>query len=407
MVRLSSSEKNKIYARSIDLNILGDNSYLIDGIKATKKTFVAVFNQLHQDLTPDERNRVMNIHVTSAQEISDKETWFIYNSLLDYGFHRIVTPTQEVNRSKGNTPFAIKSRTPLQQKPTKKQIEAYNAWAKSINQQMAKAKANSDVNAYPIVKVKTVKKYKAIYNSMTDAQKKASEPWPSFPPPPPPPPPAPERPTVIEIAEYDVWAKKLNTAMAKAEESNDYADLIVKQNEVKKYKAIYDMMTEAQKKVAEQWPSFPPPPPPPPAPKNTKSIEIREVPPPPPPPVPKKSLTYEMEDGEVIEVVEVPETKTMEENIIIFINGKALQDNTTQLTTEAIKKLKLTLSKGQVSRFKLKIPGVKTDIITGNSITKTSISNLNKVTTGDVITLFDIKDDQNAQLPPIIIEILD
>lgn len=58
--------------------------------------------------------------------------------------------------------------------------------------------------------------------------------------------------------------------MAKAEASNNYTNLIVKQNEVKKHKAIYDMMTEAQKKVAEPWPSFPPPPPPPPIPENSK-----------------------------------------------------------------------------------------------------------------------------------------
>lgn len=104
-------------ARSIELKILNNNSYLIDGIKATKNTFVNVFNQLHQDITTEVRNNIMNIHVTSAKEISNKEVWFIYNSLQDYGFYRIVTPNQEINRAKGNTPFAIESSFLAQEKP--------------------------------------------------------------------------------------------------------------------------------------------------------------------------------------------------------------------------------------------------------------------------------------------------
>jgi beta-lactamase regulating signal transducer with metallopeptidase domain len=75
-----------------------------------------------------------------------------------------------------------------QEKATAKQVAAYNHWAKSINEQMAKAKASNGVNTYPIVKVKEVKKYKAIYDIMTIEQRKDSEVWPSFPPPPPPPP---------------------------------------------------------------------------------------------------------------------------------------------------------------------------------------------------------------------------
>jgi hypothetical protein len=113
-----------------------------------------------------------------------------------------------------------------------------------------------------------------------------------------------------------------------------------------------------------------------------------------------------MDNGEVIEVVEVPEFKTTDETIVMFINGRAVQNNSIQLTIDAIKSLKLTLSKGKVSRFKLKIPGVKTDVINGNTISKISIGNLNKVSDGDVITIFDIKDDNNTKLPPVIITVL-
>ncbi|MFP4844947.1 M56 family metallopeptidase [Winogradskyella sp. PE311] len=153
---------------------------------------------------------------------------------------------------------------PAPERATVIEIAEYDVWAKKMNAAIKKAESGNNKSYYPRIKKEDYDKYNNIYsNLMTEAHRETAEPWPNIPPPPPPSPEAPERATVIEIAEYDVWAKKLNTAMAKAKESNDYTNLIVKQNDVKKHKAIYDKMTEAQKKVAEQWPSFPPPPPPP------------------------------------------------------------------------------------------------------------------------------------------------
>ena len=86
-----------------------NGTYEVDGIKANKSTFASVINQLHQDITPELRNKIMNIHLSSLNDISNKEVWFIYNSVLDYGFHRIVTANQEIIRRKGNKPFAIGS----------------------------------------------------------------------------------------------------------------------------------------------------------------------------------------------------------------------------------------------------------------------------------------------------------
>jgi YHS domain-containing protein len=104
--------------------------------------------------------------------------------------------TEMLTQKDANGKYVVKLSSPkikkIQEKATAKQVAAYNTWAKSINQQMAKAKANNDVNAYPIVKVKEVNTYKAIYNIMTEAQKKTSEPWPNSPPPPPSPPKAPK-----------------------------------------------------------------------------------------------------------------------------------------------------------------------------------------------------------------------
>ncbi|WP_282041553.1 M56 family metallopeptidase [Winogradskyella flava] len=193
VVKLSSSENKTLYARSIELKVLNNNVYLIDGIKATKKTFIEVFNQLHQDITFEERNKIMNIHVSSSHTISDKETWFIYNSLQDYGFYRIVTPNQEINRVKGNTPFAIESHISKQQSATKKQIAAYNKLAKYYNSMIEEG---GNIR----IQMKDVEKMKYIYGLMSDKQKKSAEPFPDFPKPPPPPEPA----TIQVIEEQDI-----------------------------------------------------------------------------------------------------------------------------------------------------------------------------------------------------------
>ncbi len=208
MVKLSSSTKNNHYARSIELKILNHNSYLIDGIKATKKTFINVFNQLHQDITPEVRNKIMNIHVSSSRGISNKEVWFIYNSLQDYGFYRIVTPAQEINRAKGNTPFAIENISSTQQKATKQQIAAYNKLAKYYNSMIEEG---GNIR----IQMKDVERMKYIYGLMSDEQRKNAEPFPNFPKPPPPPPapeepkykvkevkpPSPPKPVAIEVIE--------------------------------------------------------------------------------------------------------------------------------------------------------------------------------------------------------------
>ena len=167
-------------------------------------------------------------------------------------------------------------------KATAKQVAEYNAWAKSINAQMAKAKVNNDINEYPIVKIKLVNKYKAIYKIMSEAQKKASEPWPSFPPPPPPapkvkkgeksnippPPPPPAKATPKQLAEYNTLAKKYN--------AQPINERVVKLKDLKKLEYVYGKMSLKQKENAQPFPECPPPPPSPVVQKGEKS----HIPPP-------------------------------------------------------------------------------------------------------------------------------
>ncbi|WP_299120281.1 M56 family metallopeptidase [uncultured Winogradskyella sp.] len=306
MVKLSSSEKNKIYARSIDLKILNDNSYLIDGITATKRTFVDTFNQLHQDITAETRNKIMNVHVSSTREISKKETWFIYNSLQDYGFYRIVTPNQEINRAKGNTPFATESSFSTQQKATKKQITEYNAWAKKMNMAIRKAETSGN---YPIIKKKDYDKYYNIYrNLMSETQRENAEAWPNIPPPPPPPsapepkvnkreeklPPPPPPPTTIKEAQYKRDKRKTLNEIIKETPKGVESGYELLENGESHYFTVYKgkktyynkdgFITNKKGKIL--------PPPPPSAPKPKIDNDNEDLPPPPPPPAPESTLDF-------------------------------------------------------------------------------------------------------------------
>lgn len=263
----SSLSSDTIYARSINLKILDNNSYSIDGIKATKKTFVNVFNQLHQDITPRIRKKILNIHVSSSKDISNEEVWFIYNSLQDYGFYRIVTANQEINTAKGNTPFAIEkikgeSNTndyqhypippPIPENATpeerKKMQRAINEFEKKYKRKIYTVKTNETDE---------------LINFIADDQ--VYEPNKTQ-----------QQPTAKQIAAYNTWAKKINTELKKASKGK-VSYPIVKQKEINAYKAIYNAMSQQQKKKAEPFPNFPPPPPPPPAPEAPKHKGVAEV----------------------------------------------------------------------------------------------------------------------------------
>ncbi len=284
LVKLSKPQKNHVYARSIELKILDNDSYVIDGIKATKKTFMSAFNQIHQDITPEVRNKIMNIHVSSATEISNKEVWFIYNSLQAYGFYRIVTPNQIINRAKGNTPFAIVNRVSAQEKATKEQISTYNKIARHYNDMIA---SGGNIR----IQMKDVEKLKYIYGLMSETQRKNAEPFPDFPEPPPAPsvpeppkvkvkevkaikPPQPPKPVKIKaisrVDEAEVPAKALS-----AEEKKQL------KRRAKVYKEKYP---EKAKKLKMKT-------------KDGEVVEVEEIeipkaelaqvpPPPPPPPTP-------------------------------------------------------------------------------------------------------------------------
>ena len=102
-----SFENSNLTARSLEIEILANGTYLVDGNPATKRTLASVANNYHQDITYADRNSILNIHITKPEIAPREEVQFIFDALWDYGFHRLVSGEQEVVRSKGNTPLAI------------------------------------------------------------------------------------------------------------------------------------------------------------------------------------------------------------------------------------------------------------------------------------------------------------
>lgn len=151
-------------ARSLNIEILGNGNYLVEEIKVDKDNLVEIVNKFNSDINTEIRNNILNIHLTSSRDIPNSEVWFVYNSLLDYGFYRIVAPNQEVIREKGNTPFAIEN-----DYPEKQEIEKYNALA-------------TKYNAIPIEKRKIplndLKTLETIYSKMSEVQKTEAQPFP-------------------------------------------------------------------------------------------------------------------------------------------------------------------------------------------------------------------------------------
>ncbi|EDM45129.1 hypothetical protein SCB49_03374 [unidentified eubacterium SCB49] len=103
-------ELNKnLTARSISIKIIDKDFLLVENIKTTKKNLYATLGSLNADITKEQRDRIINIHVSADDDISYKDLLYIQKVAIVYGYHRIVTPKEEIIRSKGNVPMAPES----------------------------------------------------------------------------------------------------------------------------------------------------------------------------------------------------------------------------------------------------------------------------------------------------------
>ncbi len=162
-------------ARSMEIHVLPNNQYVVDGKQIAKKALKQFVYKLHQDITPEIRNNILNIHVSAEETLSNEETWFLFNTLKEYGFYRMVTPTQEIVKGKGNTPFAPDKADNQDKGATRDEMKEYNSLAKKYNE-MPKNEMR--------IKMKEVERMTFIYNKMSEKQRADAEPFPYIPEPP-------------------------------------------------------------------------------------------------------------------------------------------------------------------------------------------------------------------------------
>lgn len=452
-------------ARSISIEILEDGTYTIDGVKANKSTLISEVNKLHQDITAEIRNHIMNIHVTSSTKISNEETWFLYNSLLDYGFYRLVTPEQEVVKGKGNTPFAIEQ---TQQKATPEEVEEYNKLASQQNDKPIKLR---------IFKQKDVERMEYLYKKMSKEQKANVEPFPNIYQPPPP------ATSFIEVNDETLFVvhynpkryynkkgylvdkngKTLNgntqvnasdvlpghyiTKVYKDDKVvAEFKDNIPNQknmkvikggdwNDVESYLNPYkSTKTSSQDSIPvldfqqnplrlslngklttmenlkEDFKKV----------TNNKSSDLRinakgEV---------QMSFIKQIKTELGVELVKIyldesahilDDTISIETQITIEektnekvkINGKSPINNIINLSKKEIEKAIITIDNGEIVKFNFKIPGKASESISGNALNSKAKSYLISAEIGDQIQLFMIKNSKNQVHPPILITIVE
>lgn len=156
-----------------------------------------------------------------------------------------------------------------------------------------------------------------------------------------------------ELAEYNSLAKNINSIIEKQG--------VVKLKDAVRVKELHSLMSEKQRKNAEALPDFsklPPPPPPAPA---------------------------------------IQESKTA------LLNGQKVQ--TTVMSIEEIKNIKLSVEEGQLISFKIKLPGKKTESISGSELNDTFKGYLDTAENGVAILIFDIKSSTKDKYKPIQIVI--
>ena len=304
-------------ARSMDIKILNDGTYELNGIKTAKKTLARVASGFHQDISTEDRNNILNIHIIQPKVVPNEEVQFIFDALWDYGFYRLVAGNQEVVRGKGNRPIANPNTQNLYKDESKKgasreQMKEYNALAKRYNAIAIEKR---------VIKLKDLERLETIYRLMSDKQKTDAEPFPECLPPKPNKKSKSTQKTyaqeylegaernnkkafVLEIINNKIklnnkyiklknFARKLDE-YTKDWEETDYTSahpsILIKGSSkefLNKVEAEFQKTRYA--KANGGFKLLPPPPPPPPA------LDKKDPPPPPPPPAPPVPLDHVIE----------------------------------------------------------------------------------------------------------------
>lgn len=323
-------------ARSIDIQIKQNGSYVVEGVLATKSTLAKTVSKLHQDLTPAIRSQMMNIHITQPEKPSREEVQFVFDALKDYGFYRLVAGNQEVVRGKGNTPMASESFTAIKKKPLVIMVQlseitingkpsSLKTFARDIDKLTKDWEETDYTDTRPIIKIAStpeafLKKLDAEYKKTNFS--KANGGLGLLPPPPPPSPDAP-KPVGATFAP--------NAPIAPNAQNSKLIQYNSKDGTV----------------ISTKGTNIPPPPPPPPAPNVIKGVNDGDtnIPPPPPPPtspldhvieMAKKNATFYLE-GEKISSDKAIEVIKSNNNLNIQTTGKSSKNPQVKISTKPVK----------------------------------------------------------------------
>jgi biopolymer transport protein ExbD len=119
-------------------------------------------------------------------------------------------------------------------------------------------------------------------------------------------------------------------------------------------------------------------------------------------------ITQKDADGKyIVKLSKRSKKNKLQRYLLPMVNGKALQTGVLPMTLNQLKNLELTLPNSKITSFKLKIPGIKTQQIKGNTINKDTLLNLNSIKIGDSISIFDIKHNNDSKISPVIIELIE
>ena len=275
-------------------------------------------SSIHTDLNKEQRNKVINIHVSSQKNISSQDLVFIQKAAIDYGYFRIVTPHEEIIRTKGNAPISNLTSPKLKEVSNDiilLLINSKNQILLQNNDQVIKTsylekgllKFNkgvfsekdlinrkvlivSDIKANAKFTKEVISRLSEMGFKNISLEKSSEFPNDKIPPPPP------------------VKSKKFYQEIATAKMIKEYNDYIKKMQELPKNKRIiklkdleriahiYNSMTPEQRKKVVNFKEVIPPPPPP-SPASPKAVKKGNpgIPPPPPPPPPAKEKSQKQE----------------------------------------------------------------------------------------------------------------
>ncbi|WP_298900608.1 M56 family metallopeptidase [uncultured Psychroserpens sp.] len=93
--------------------------------------------------------------------------------------------------------------------------------------------------------------------------------------------------------------------------------------------------------------------------------------------------------------------------LVVFVNGKTPVNGQISLSKDEFNNLKLTMEKLEIKSFKFKVPGKRTESISGNTLNKTSKSYIKPLQKGSAVQFFDIKSKNGLKLKPIVVTIID